>query len=84
MKINELHNLCNVESTSILHDEANLNKEGFALAERSSVLWDGMEPALTASYPPQQLSTTWATQYARQLIPSASSCDFIPNYISFR
>jgi len=52
MKINELHNLCNVASTGILHNEVNLNKQGFAFAERISVLWHGMQPALVASYPP--------------------------------
>lgn len=52
MKINELHNLFNVESTGMLHNEANLNKQGFALDERLSMLWDGMQAALAASYPP--------------------------------
>lgn len=45
MKINELHNLRNMESTGILHNEANLNKQGFAAAERLNAMgWDATSP----------------------------------------
>lgn len=55
MKINDLHNLCNVENTGILHNEAEtyLNEQGFALADIVLLmLQNGMQPALAASYPP--------------------------------
>lgn len=34
MEINELCNLCNVESTDILHNEETLSKQDFAFADR--------------------------------------------------